>query len=279
MNTQHTLEAQLDDFDPAARQAALKTLIAEHGGKLPPAGTNLNMHLHSFFSYNAEGWSPSHLAWEARKAGLYAAGLCDFDVLDGLEEFLEAAARLDLRATVNLETRAFMRDYADVDLSSPGEPGVTYIMGAGFTRLPTAGSSQAEGLDGYRRRAQERNLALISRINPHVPEIAVDYEQDVLPLTPRGGATERHMIAAEAMGADTRDAPLAAAGTLLADRVIDMMRRTGMPNGLTDVGYTDQDLDALADKAFPQKRLLDNAPLPIDQNQLKALFKDALTYW
>jgi hypothetical protein len=196
MNTQHTLEAQLDDFDPAARQAALKTLIAEHGGKLPPAGTNLNMHLHSFFSYNAEGWSPSHLAWEARKAGLYAAGLCDFDVLDGLEEFLEAAARLDLRATVNLETRAFMRDYADVDLSSPGEPGVTYIMGAGFTRLPTAGSSQAEGLDGYRRRAQERNLALISRINPHVPEIAVDYEQDVLPLTPRGGATERHIIAA-----------------------------------------------------------------------------------
>jgi len=90
---------------------------------------------------------------------------------------------------------------------------------------------------------------------------------------------ERHMIAAEAMGADTRDAPMAAAGTLLADRVIDMMRRTGMPNGLVDVGYSEKDLDELTAKAFPQKRLLDNAPLPIDRNQLKALFKDALTYW
>ncbi len=90
---------------------------------------------------------------------------------------------------------------------------------------------------------------------------------------------ERHMIAATAIGANTEGAPLKAAGTLLADRVIDMMRQTGMPNGLAGVGYSEEDLDGLTEKAFPQKRLLDNAPLTISRNQLKALFQGAMTYW
>jgi len=98
------------------------------------------MHFHSFFSYNAEGWSPSHIAWEAKQAGLYAAGLCDFDVLDGQEEFLHAGELLGLRATVNVETRVFLPEYADKEISSPGEPGVSYIMGAGFARPLAAGS-------------------------------------------------------------------------------------------------------------------------------------------
>ncbi|MFC1453527.1 hypothetical protein ACFLSJ_09330, partial [Verrucomicrobiota bacterium] len=144
----------------------------------------------------AEGWSPSRVAWESRKAGLYAAGLCDFDVLDGAEEFMEGGHLLGLRATVNLETRVYLEPYADAEISSPGEPGVTYIMGAGFAREPSARSPQGTALDGYRQRARERNEALIGRINPHLPDIAVDYRADVLPLTPAGAATERHIISA-----------------------------------------------------------------------------------
>ena len=64
---------------------ALEALASRHADRLGSETANLNLHFHSFFSYNAEGFSPSHIAWEARKAGLYAAGLCDFDVLDGLE--------------------------------------------------------------------------------------------------------------------------------------------------------------------------------------------------
>jgi len=143
------IEERLNDFDPATRRTALEEL-AIGGSALPEEGTNVNMHFHSFFSYNARDYSPSRIAWEARKAGLYAAGLCDFDVLDGLEEFLCAGATLGLRATVNLETRAYLKEYAEHDISSPGEPGVTYIMGAGFAHLPEDGSPQAEGLAGYR---------------------------------------------------------------------------------------------------------------------------------
>ena len=189
------LEGPLSDFDPGTRRAALCALAPSYP---VPTGraTNVNMHFHSFFSYNAEGYSPSRIAWEARRSGLYAAGLCDFDVLDGLEEFLDAGRLLGLRAAVNLETRAYLKDYAQVDISSPGEPGVTYVMGAGFARALPADSAGACGLAGYRDRARARNVALVARINPHLPQIAIDYEQDVAPLTPSGAATERHIVTA-----------------------------------------------------------------------------------
>ena len=119
MNNTRLIE-QLDSFDPAERRQALKALAECGGASLPAPSERVNMHLHSFFSYNTKGYSPSHIAWEARRQGLYAAGLCDFDVLDGLEEFLAAGQALGLRATVNLETRAFFSDYAQVDINSPG---------------------------------------------------------------------------------------------------------------------------------------------------------------
>lgn len=195
MMDRKVLEQKLDSFDPALRREALGALAAL---ALAPAhaSDSVNLHFHSFYSFNAEGWSPSHIAWEAHRAGLYAAGLCDFDVLDGLDEFLQAGELLGLRATVNLETRAFLKEYADLEISSPGEPGVTYIMGGGFARPLPAGSPQAAGLASYRDSARARNLALLDRVNPHVPDVAIDYERDVLPLTPLGVATERHIIRA-----------------------------------------------------------------------------------
>ena len=196
MSEMTELETRLDSFDAAERRQALESLVRDHGDCFAATGANVNMHLHSFFSYNAEDWSPSRLAWECRKAGVLAAGLCDFDVLDGLDEFMGACRLVELRGSVNLETRAYLSEYADTDINSPGEPGVTYIMGGGFAAVPADGSPQRESQKGYKQRAGERNLSLIERINPHVGAIAVDYARDVLPLTPAGGATERHIIRA-----------------------------------------------------------------------------------
>jgi hypothetical protein len=196
MTRQATLESQACSFDPAERLSALDRLLEACRGTLPAEGTNVNLHFHTFFSYNAENWSPSRVAWEARKAGLYAAAICDFDVLDGMEEFLDASLRAGLRAAAHVETRVYVRELASVDISSPGEPGVTYIMGAGFADMPAAGSPQASGLDRLRSGARERNLALLRRVNAKLPEIALDYDRDVVPLTPSGNATERHIISA-----------------------------------------------------------------------------------
>ena len=185
--------ARLDSFDPSERGMAL-TKLATGQETSPAAAGNVNMHVHSFFSYNSEGFSPSHIAWAAHEAGLHAAGLCDFDVLDGLEEFVRAGLTLGLRTTVNVETRAFFPEFADVDINSPGEPGVTYIMGAGFTSVPQAGTPQAEMLGHLRETARDRNIALVNRINPQLREIAVNYDSDVVPMTPGGCPTERHIV-------------------------------------------------------------------------------------
>ncbi len=193
MNNDALINA-LSDFNEDARRDALKRLAA--AARFPAPGPLFNMHCHSFFSYNADGWSPSRVSFECRSRGLCASALCDFDVLDGLEEFLEAGRVLALRSAVHLETRAYVREQANVDISSPGEPGVAYIMGCGFTGIPAAGTSQATTLAQLRQGAQSRNLALIARVNATLPAIAIDYARDVLPLTPKGVATERHIIRA-----------------------------------------------------------------------------------
>jgi len=69
------------------------------------------------------------------------------------------------------------------------------------------------------------------------------------------------------------------AGDLLADGLISMMRAIGAPNGLTDVGYTADDVDALTDAAWKQRRVVDNAPRPITKDEMRTMFEGALRYW
>ena len=90
---------------------------------------------------------------------------------------------------------------------------------------------------------------------------------------------ERHWKAAEAMGADLRDKKIEDSGDILADQIVSMMRDTGIPNGLSGVGYSNKDLDALTEKSYPQKRLIDNGPIPISREELKDIFRDAMSYW
>jgi hydroxyacid-oxoacid transhydrogenase len=58
-----------------------------------------------------------------------------------------------------------------------------------------------------------------------------------------------------------------------------LMREAGVPNGVGGVGYGEGDLDALTRGAVVQKRLVDNAPLPVDDAVMRALFRGALSYW
>ncbi|HUU55235.1 MAG TPA: hypothetical protein VMY87_09995, partial [Armatimonadota bacterium] len=162
---------------------------------LPEAGDAVNLHCHTFFSYNVYGYSPAKFAWLARRAGLAVGGIMDFDVLDGLAEFQEAARAVGLKACVGIETRVFLPEYAEQVMNSPGEPGICYHVGAGF---PTADLSAPlmEVLAGLRATSAERNRQLIERVNAHLRPVALEYERDVLPLTPSGNATERHICLA-----------------------------------------------------------------------------------
>jgi len=194
------LESRLDSFDPNERKDALTALCEKvRAGKidLPRAGTDVNLHCHTFFSYNTYGYSPSKFAWLARKAGLAVAEVVDFDVLDALEEFLAAARMLGLKACAGLETRVFVPEFATRVMTSPGEPGITYHMGVGFPRA-TLGGEQKQFLLKLRQTAQQRNQDLMRRVNQHLKPVELNYEKDVLVLTPGGNATERHMCLAYA---------------------------------------------------------------------------------
>ena len=90
---------------------------------------------------------------------------------------------------------------------------------------------------------------------------------------------DRHLEAAQLLGADARDAGVDDAGEVLANRLIELMRACEMPNGLTAVGYDDDDIDALTKGAYAQQRLLTNAPCEMGPSVLADLFRDAMTYW
>ena len=125
------LEAQLNDFSPLKRTEALEALIAakvQH----PDEQEVVNLHCHTFFSFNAYGYSPMALAWLAKQKGYKALGIVDFDVLDGVDEFLNTCEHVAVRGSAGIETRVYLPEFSTRETNSPGEPGVYYHMGIGF---------------------------------------------------------------------------------------------------------------------------------------------------
>ena len=90
---------------------------------------------------------------------------------------------------------------------------------------------------------------------------------------------ERHLYAARLMGADTSGAGPEDAGDILADAIIALLKRIGVPNGLGAIGYSPEDAPALATGAIPQKRVIGLSPRPVDEGVLRELFLDSMRLW
>lgn len=88
-----------------------------------------------------------------------------------------------------------------------------------------------------------------------------------------------HLYAAGLMGADIRDAAREDAGELVAGQLVDIMRQTGMPNGLLALGYGPDDVDELVAGTLPQHRVTKLSPRPASADDLRALFLDSMTCW
>jgi len=89
----------------------------------------------------------------------------------------------------------------------------------------------------------------------------------------------RHLDGAIWLGADARGAAEKDAGEVLAKHLVKLMRDTGIPNGISGVGYGESDIAALSEGAFAQQRLLTNAPREIGRSELDLLFRGAMRYW
>jgi hypothetical protein len=197
---------------------------------LPKPGTAVNLHCHTFFSYNTYGYSPSKFAWLARKAGIAVAEVVDFDVLDAAEEFLHACRMLNLKGCAGMETRVYVPEFSDRVINSPGEPGISYHMGVGF---PSANvpKKQKDFLSGLRQTAQQRNRELMARVNKYLHPVELDYERDVLVLTPAGNATERHVCLAYARKARELFGKTDALADFWSKKLGVVARELGLPEG------------------------------------------------
>ena len=122
------------------------------------------------------------------------------------------------------------------------------------------------------------------------PGYAVDY-----PLVPHGIAVivnapsvfrytgsaspQRHLHAAEILGADIGGVGLEQAGDVLAVRLIELMRQLDMPNGLSALGYRDDHIPALVQGTLSQNRVTKLSPRPAKSEDLAVLFAGAMRYW
>ena len=90
---------------------------------------------------------------------------------------------------------------------------------------------------------------------------------------------ERHLRAAQALGADIRHAKPESAGEILASRMIEIMRELKMPSGLAAIGYSLRDIPALIEGTLAQARITRLSPRPASAEDLQQLFAASMKLW
>ncbi|KAE8598914.1 hypothetical protein XENTR_v10016989 [Xenopus tropicalis] len=120
---------------------------------------------------------------------------------------------------------------------------------------------------------------------------AKDYEVDH-PLVPHGLSVvltspavfsftalmcpERHLEAAEILGADIRTAKIKEAGLILADTLRKFLYDLNVDDGLAAVGYTTEDIPALVKGTLPQERVTKLSPRAHSEEELAGLFEASM---
>jgi hydroxyacid-oxoacid transhydrogenase len=251
-----------------ALKPSLGIIDAEAASTLPPevvACTGLDVLSHALESYTALPYSRrKHVPGQPRPLSQGANPFSDLSCLEALRivgAYLLRAVH-DKNDAEAREQMMFAATLAGIGFGNAG------------THLPHGMAYAVAGLaEHYHAPGYPDGAPLV----PH--GMAVIINTPAVCRFTAAGCPERHLIAAGALGADVCSAGTDDAGEVLAARITELMRATNMPNGLAGLGYTSSDLEALTNGAFPQKRLLANAPLPVSRNDVLRLFADALSYW
>jgi alcohol dehydrogenase class IV len=59
----------------------------------------------------------------------------------------------------------------------------------------------------------------------------------------------------------------------------DILRDLKCPNGISELGLTGKDIPELSERAFPEKRRLDQCPGYVTKEDIEAMFNASLTNW
>ncbi len=218
----------------------------------------INNHIHTTYSFSP--YSPTAAVYAARMEGLCTAGIIDHDSISGAEEFLEAAKLVDMPVTIGMECRVSM-DGTRLEgrrTNNPDQVGVSYMT------IQSVPHDQIDTLTAffrpYREARGRRNRAMVEKINALLPQVALDYDKDVLPLSmaaEEGGVTERHLMYALALKltsqvgkGDAMVKQLQALGLTLSEKQTAQMMDTEYP-------FYEYDLLGILKSAFVPKIFID----------------------
>ncbi len=187
----------------------------------------------------------------------------------GCLEALRLTGKYIVRAVndpTDIEAREYMLLASTIAGTAIGNVGVHLPHGMSYA---VSGLIQNFRMDGY-----PKNHDLI----PHGVSVILN-APSVFQYTAKKYSPDRHLQAAAALGADIRDARPEDAGEILHAKLLEFMKATKMPSGLSSVGYSDKDIGELVKRTVPQKRVIDNAPFDVTEEDLAAMFSNAMKYW
>jgi hypothetical protein len=162
------------------------------------AGEEVNNHVHTIYSFSP--YSPTMVAYLARRSGLRVVGSIDHDSVGAAREMIEAAKLAGIGSTVGCEIRAGFTDtpFESRRLNSPDSLGIAYVVLHG---IPV---DSLETVDEFLRPIREsrnvRNRLMVDRLNTICLEWdiePIDFERDVWPVSQAddgGTITERHLL-------------------------------------------------------------------------------------
>ncbi len=90
---------------------------------------------------------------------------------------------------------------------------------------------------------------------------------------------ERHIRAAQLLGANVNGLRTTEMPEVLPRTLLSLMRDTGIPNGLSALGYGESDVAALVDGTLKQTRLLVNCPRSVGDEELQQVIANSFEYW
>ena len=90
---------------------------------------------------------------------------------------------------------------------------------------------------------------------------------------------EKHARIAELLGASTEGLSALDAAMLLPEAIIRLMQDIGCPNGLSAIGYTEDDIPSMVEGGWKQQRLLVGSPRPVTTEDLHRILEESMVLW
>jgi predicted metal-dependent phosphoesterase TrpH len=161
---------------------------------------NVNTHIHTPCSFSAFG-SIEQAAELALNENVRVLGICDFNTIEGFDEFAEACGRHAILPLFNIEFIAFSeRDKKEGKRwNDPQNPGVMYYCGKALAHPSTFSDDSRSRLRNLWQGTQDHIWQVIHKLSDYLCGIAVplalDYNRIRATYT-RGTVRERHLARA-----------------------------------------------------------------------------------